>query len=298
MNGKERAQGSRCLRVQLVFADEALTRTRTWQATLPEHDCMWANETSGSSRELAMASNRMLFPAPPFFASQLVNCKGSTTGHSQPVATLNTRSLAYDPWRWIYQCACVPLYASFCPPVNQQSVPHHKRHAAHVRPGQKTTSSNDLPVAHSPRPIEPGTSQTARQVPASHWSKHLPSCPKGHLVLPRRPREFQADIPSCRDAGRGSTPSEHERKKKKKRGAPFVWSTAVYIGSTMSDGAMFVLYGEIVTFAAFFVPVPGFRLASSLPLFQTLCAGRCLCSRSFFDKTTFWDFYSRTHSLA
>ncbi|KJK78319.1 hypothetical protein H634G_06492 [Metarhizium anisopliae BRIP 53293] len=53
---------------------------------------------------------------------------------------------------------------------------------------------------------------------------------------------------------------------------------------------MFVLYGEIVTFAAFFVPVPGFRLASSLPLFQTLCAGRCLCSRSFFDKTTFWTF--------
>lgn len=83
----------------------------TWQATLPEHDCMWANETSGSSRELAMASNRMLFPAPPFFASQLVNCKGSTTGHSQPVATLNTRSLAYHP--------C--LSASFCPPVNQQS---------------------------------------------------------------------------------------------------------------------------------------------------------------------------------
>lgn len=91
---------------------------RTWQATLPEHD--WAKETSGSSRELAIASNRMLFPAPPFFASQLV-CKGSTTGHSQPVATLNTRSLAYHPWRWIYVHACVPLYASFCPPVNEQS---------------------------------------------------------------------------------------------------------------------------------------------------------------------------------
>lgn len=177
--------------------------------------------------------------------------------------------------------------------ARQSTVPHHKRHAAHVRPGQKTTSSNDLPVAHSPRPIEPGSSQTARQVPASNWSKHLPSCPKGHLVLPRRPREFQADIPSCRDAaGRGSTPSEHESKKKKKGGGghlgvPFVWSTAVYIGSTMSDGAMFVLHGEIVTFAAFFVPVPGSRLASSLPLFQTLCAGRCLCSRSFSTRRHF-----------
>lgn len=98
----------------------------TWQATLPEHDCMWANETSGSSRELAMASNRMLFPAPPFFASQLVNCKGSTTGHSQPVATLNTRSPRLPPL-----LVCVFLSA------RQSTVPHHKRHAAHVRPGPK-----------------------------------------------------------------------------------------------------------------------------------------------------------------
>lgn len=200
INGKERAQGSRCQRVQLVFADEAR-----------EHELgrrPRRNMTRQKRHLEALAnwlSHRMLFPAPPFFR---VNWSAREHNGAEP-ASGNTSPLAYHPSRCISMCPCMRLFVR--PSMNS---PASQAICGTCAPLGKTTSSNDLAVAHSPRPIEPGSWETARQVPAGNWSKHLPSCPKGHLVWPRRPREFQADIPSCRDAGRGSTPSEHDKKKK------------------------------------------------------------------------------------
>lgn len=261
----------------------------TWQATLPEHDCMWANETSGSSRELAITSNRMLFPAPPFFASQLVNCKGSTTGHSQPVATLNTRSPRLPPL-----LVCVFLSA------RQSTVPHHKRHAAHVRPGPKNhvvqrfargaQSPADRAGVFANRPPGPGEQLVQTFALLSKRASSL---------APDGPVSFRPTYESCRDAGRGSTPSEHERKKKKKGGPPFVWSTAVYIGSTMSDWTCHVcplrrnrhvcclLCTGAGVSTRIFTPSLSNALRRSLPLLTLL-----------FRQDDILDFYSRTHSLA